>query len=250
MPFGPEPVVRGTRDILAPTVMAGLAAALVLAPIVVVGSVPGFEILHPMTVVVLGGLLDDDAGHLFVVPVLYLRFGSVPDHDDWTDELFAPAPEPRPAPVEERAGVLRFTRLARAALPVMATLLLASCAGAVADEYTIEHEPAHVEKVAGSDHVKITLEERAAQRLAIRTTEVRKAARQLVVPSAAVIVDTEGRHWYANPEPLVFVRHEIAVDREGRSCLSLERSAGGHQGGDGGGAPAGRDRGRGRALSD
>ena len=159
MPFGPELVVRGTRDILAPTVMAGLAAALVLAPIVVVGSVPGFEILHPMAVVVLGGLLTTMLVTLFVVPVLYLRFGSVPDHDDWTDELFAPAPEPRPAPVEERAGVLRFTRLARAALPVMATLLLASCAGAVADEYTIEHEPAHVEKVAGSDHVKITLEE-------------------------------------------------------------------------------------------
>ena len=229
MPFGPELVVRGTRDILAPTVMAGLAAALVLAPIVAVGSVPGFEIVHPMAVVVLGGLLTTMLVTLFVVPVLYLRFGSVPDHDDWTDELFAPAPEPQPAPVEERSGVLRFTRLARAALPAMATLLLASCAGAVADEYTIEHEPAHVEKVAGSDHVKITLEDRAAQRLAIKTTEVRKAAKQLVVPSAAVFVDTEGHHWvYANPEPLVFVRHEIAVDREAgdRAYLSSGPPAG------------------------
>ena len=231
MPFGPELVVRGTRDILAPTVMAGLAAALVLAPIVVVGSVPGFEILHPMAVVVLGGLVTTMLVTLFVVPVLYLRFGSVPDHDDWTDELFAPAPEPRPEPrSRSKAGVLRFTRLARAALPVMATLLLASCAGAVADEYTIEHEPAHVEKVAGSDHVQRSPWRReAAQRLAIQTTEVRKAARQLVVPSAAVFVDTEGRHWvYTNPEPLVFVRHEIAVDREagGRAYLSSGPPAG------------------------
>jgi Cu/Ag efflux pump CusA len=229
MPFGPELVVRGTRDILAPTLMAGLAAAVVLAPIVVGGSGPGFEIVHPMAVAVLGGLLTTMLVTLFVVPVLYLRFGSVPDHDDWADELFAPAPEPRTAPVEERAGVLRFTRLARAALPVLATLLLASCAGAVADEYTIEHEPAHVEKVAGSDHPKITLEERAAQRLGIQTTEVRKAAKQLVVPSSAVFVDTEGDRWvYTNPEPLVFIRHQVRVDREagGRVYLTSGPPAG------------------------
>jgi hypothetical protein len=186
--------------------------------------------VHPMAVVVLGGLLTTMLVTLFVVPVLYLRFGSVPDHDDWTDELFAPAPEPRSAPVEERAGVLRWTRLPRAALPVIAILLLASCAGAVADEYTIEHEPAHVEKVAGSDHLqRITLEERAAQRLAIQTTEVRKAARQLVVPSSAVFLDTQGDRWvYTNPEPLVFVRHEIGLDREagGRAYLSSGPPAG------------------------
>jgi Cu/Ag efflux pump CusA len=221
MPFGAELVVRGTRDLLAPTLVAGLAAAVVLAPIVVVGSVPGFEIVHPMAVVVLGGLVTTILITLFVVPVLYLRLGSTADHDDLTDELFAPAPEP--ARVEERAGVLRSTRLGRAALPLLATLLLSSCAGAIADEYTIEHEPAHVEAIAGSDHVRITLEEDAARRLAIQTTEVRKAAKQLVVPSAAVIVDTDGHHWvYTNPEPLVFVRYEVRLDREagGRAFLT------------------------------
>jgi len=221
MPFGAELVVRGTRDLLAPTLVAGLAVAVVLAPIVVVGSVPGFEIVHPMAVVVLGGLVTTILITLFVVPVLYLRLGSTADHDDLTDELFAPAPEP--ARVEERAGVLRSTRLGRAALPLLATLLLSSCAGAIADEYTIEHEPAHVEAIAGSDHVRITLEEDAARRLAIQTTEVRKAAKQLVVPSAAVIVDTDGHHWvYTNPEPLVFVRYEVRLDREagGRAFLT------------------------------
>jgi Cu/Ag efflux pump CusA len=221
MPFGAELVVRGTRDLLAPTLVAGLAVAVVLAPIVVVGSVPGFEIVHPMAVVVLGGLVTTILITLFVVPVLYLRLGSTADHDDLTDELFAPAPEP--ARVEERAGVLRSTRLGRAALPLLATLLLSSCAGAIGDEYTIEHEPAHVEAIAGSDHVRITLEEDAARRLAIQTTEVRKAAKQLVVPSAAVIVDTDGHHWvYTNPEPLVFVRYEVRLDREagGRAFLT------------------------------
>ena len=226
VPFGPELVVRGTRDVLAPTLMVGLAAAVVLAPIVVVGSVPGFEILHPMAVVVLGGLLTTLLLILFVVPALYLRVGSVSGQDDWTDELLSPLPEPlpeqRPAPAEDKAGVMRWTRLARPALPLLATLLLSSCAGAVADEYTIEHEPAHVESVPGSDSARITLEQPAAQRLRIQTTTVEEAANGLVVPSAAVFVDPEGRWWvYTNPEPLVFVRHEIALDRQagGRAYL-------------------------------
>jgi Cu/Ag efflux pump CusA len=233
VPFGPELVVHGTRDLLAPTLMSGLAAAVVLAPIVVVGSVPGFEIVHPMAVAVLGGLLTTVLLILFVVPALYLRFGSTPDKDTWTDELLSPIPEPlpeqRPAPAEDKAGVLRWTRLARPALPVLATLLLSSCAGAVADEYTIEHEPAHVESIAGSDTARITLEKRAAERLAIQTTTVEEAANGLVVPSSAVFVDPEGHWWvYTNPEPLVFVRHEIDLDRQagGRAYLSSGPPAG------------------------
>jgi len=102
--FGPELVVRGTRDILAPTLMSALAAAVVLAPIVVVGSVPGFEIVHPMAVVVLGGLLTTTVLTLFVVPVLYLRFGFVSDPDRWADELLSPITEQRLAPAESGAA--------------------------------------------------------------------------------------------------------------------------------------------------
>jgi Cu/Ag efflux pump CusA len=232
VPFGPELVVRGTRDLLAPTLMSGLAAAVVLAPIVIVGNVPGFEIVHPMAVVVLGGLLTTTLLTLFVVPVLYLRFGSVSDQDTWTDELLSPIPErlPEQRSAEDRAGVLRWTRLPKAALPLFAALLLSSCAGAVADEYAIEHEPAHVEPIAGSAHLqRITLEERAAQRLAIQTTEVQKAANRLIVPSSAVFVDPEGHWWlYTNPEPLVFIRHQIDLDRQagGRAYLSSGPPAG------------------------
>jgi Cu/Ag efflux pump CusA len=83
-PFGAELVMRGTGDLLAPTLLSGLAAAAVLAPIVVVGSGPGFEILHPMAVTVLGGLATTMVLILFVLPVLYLRFGSVSGQDDGT----------------------------------------------------------------------------------------------------------------------------------------------------------------------
>jgi hypothetical protein len=227
-PFGAELVIRGTRDLLAPTLLSGLAAAVVLAPIVAVGSVPGFEILHPMAVVVLGGLLTTMLVTLFVVPVLYLRFGSFSDDDSWTDELLSPIPEPLPeqrsALAEDKAGVLRWARLPRVALPLLAILLLSSCAGAVADVYTIEHEPAHVEPIPGNDHVqRITLEEPAAKRLAIQTTPVQKAGDRLVVPSSAVFVDPEGHWWvYTNLEPLVFVRHQVGLDRQagGRAYLT------------------------------
>jgi Cu/Ag efflux pump CusA len=233
-PFGAELVMRGTGDLLAPTLLSGLAAAAVLAPIVVVGSGPGFEILHPMAVTVLGGLATTMVLILFVLPVLYLRFGSVSGQDDGTDELFSPAPEPLPdersAPAGDKAGVLQWARLPRVALPLLATLLLASCAGSVADAYTVEHEPAHVEPIPGTDHVqRITLEEPAAKRLALKTTPVRKQGDRLVVPSSAVFVDTEGHWWvYTSPEPLVYVRHQVGIERQagGRAYLKTGPTVG------------------------
>jgi hypothetical protein len=39
-------------------------------------SIPGYEIEHPMAVVILGGLVTSTLLSLFVVPVLYLRFRS------------------------------------------------------------------------------------------------------------------------------------------------------------------------------
>jgi hypothetical protein len=86
----------------------------------------------------------------------------------------------------------------------------------VADAYTIEHEPASVATPAGSDHhPQVILEEEAAQRLAIQTTVVEPAPEGVAVPSSAVFVDPDGVWWvYTNPEPLVFERHEIGLERE------------------------------------
>ena len=252
MPFGPELVVRGTRDILAPTVMAGLAAALVLAPIVVVGSVPGFEILHPMAVVVLGGLLTTMLVTLFVVPVLYLRFGSVPDHDDWTDELFAPAPESRPAPVEERRrrpalhppgqggpagdGHPAPRLLRRRGGRRVHHRARARPRGEGRRERPRPGSPWRRGRRSGWPWRRRRSEGRQAAGRAVRgrVRGHRRAPLGVRQPRA----------------PRVRPPRDRRRPGSGRPCLSLERSAGGHQGGDGGGAPAGRDRGRGRALSD
>ena len=73
--FGPELVLRGARERLAPILMTTLATGLALVPLVVLGEIPGHEIEHPMAVVILGGLVTSTLLNLFVVPSLYLRFG-------------------------------------------------------------------------------------------------------------------------------------------------------------------------------
>ncbi len=74
-PFGPGLVMRGTAERLSPILMTALATALALLPLVLLGSRPGQEIEHPMAIVILGGLITSMVMNLFVLPVLYLRFG-------------------------------------------------------------------------------------------------------------------------------------------------------------------------------
>jgi hypothetical protein len=76
-------------------------------------------------------------------------------------------------------------------------------------------EPATVERIEGSDLRRVTLTADAAERLGIRTAAVqRRGANRKVIPYAAVLYGPEGNTFtYTSPEPLVFVRHPISVDR-------------------------------------
>jgi Cu/Ag efflux pump CusA len=73
--FGPALVMRGALERLSPILMTSLATGLALVPLVIAGDKPGHEIEHPLAVVVVGGLVTSTLLNLFVVPVLYLRFG-------------------------------------------------------------------------------------------------------------------------------------------------------------------------------
>jgi CzcA family heavy metal efflux pump len=73
--WGPELIVRGARERLAPVLMTALVAALGLLPIALGGGEPGREIEGPMAQVILGGLVTSTALNLFVLPVLYRRLG-------------------------------------------------------------------------------------------------------------------------------------------------------------------------------
>jgi Cu/Ag efflux pump CusA len=76
--FGPELALRGARERLGPILMTALASILALAPLAVFGNLPGHEIVYPMAVVILGGLVTSTLLNLFAVPAHYLRFGASP----------------------------------------------------------------------------------------------------------------------------------------------------------------------------
>jgi CzcA family heavy metal efflux pump len=71
----PDLVLDGSRRRFGPTITAVLATALALAPLVATGGVTGLEIVQPLAVVVLGGLVTTTLVNLFLLPSLYLRFG-------------------------------------------------------------------------------------------------------------------------------------------------------------------------------
>jgi CzcA family heavy metal efflux pump len=72
-----EAVWRGSMERLNPVFMTALAAGLALLPLALSGGEPGNEIQSPLAIVVLGGLLTSLALNMVVVPVLYMRFGTV-----------------------------------------------------------------------------------------------------------------------------------------------------------------------------
>jgi Cu/Ag efflux pump CusA len=75
-PFGRALVLRGAQERLSPIMMTALATALALVPLLIAGTIPGHEIEHPMALVIVGGLVTSTLVNLFIVPSLYLRFGT------------------------------------------------------------------------------------------------------------------------------------------------------------------------------
>jgi Cu/Ag efflux pump CusA len=77
MPFSRELVMRGAVERVAPILMTALAAGLGLLPLALFGNKPGYEVEHPMAIVILGGLFTSTLLNLVVLPVLYYHFGRV-----------------------------------------------------------------------------------------------------------------------------------------------------------------------------
>jgi CzcA family heavy metal efflux pump len=88
--FGPEMVIRGARERLAPILMTALATGLAVVPLVAAGDIPGHEIEHPMAVIIIGGLVTSTLLNLFIVPSLYLRFGRRSTADPTTTAAMQP----------------------------------------------------------------------------------------------------------------------------------------------------------------
>ena len=73
-----EAVRRGSLERLAPILMTALASGLALLPLAMRGDDPGTEILSPMAVVILFGLLSATTLNMLLIPSLLLRFGKLP----------------------------------------------------------------------------------------------------------------------------------------------------------------------------
>ncbi|CAA9463917.1 MAG: Cobalt-zinc-cadmium resistance protein CzcA; Cation efflux system protein CusA [uncultured Rubrobacteraceae bacterium] len=97
--FGAELIRRGAQERFAPTLTVAVATAAVVLPFVILGNVAGLEIVNPMAIVMLGGLLTSTLLALFVLPVLYLSFGGGAE-----PEPLAETPGPHGAATEPVAG--------------------------------------------------------------------------------------------------------------------------------------------------
>jgi CzcA family heavy metal efflux pump len=68
-------IIRGTQERLAPVLMTALAAGIGLIPLVLAANEPGKEILHPVAVVIVGGLVCSVLLDFLITPAAFWLFG-------------------------------------------------------------------------------------------------------------------------------------------------------------------------------
>ncbi len=74
MAFGREMIIRGSQERVAPVLMTALTTGLGLIPLTLAAGQPGKEILYPVAVVVIGGLITSTILDFFVTPTVFLKF--------------------------------------------------------------------------------------------------------------------------------------------------------------------------------
>jgi Cu/Ag efflux pump CusA len=87
---GPDVALAGVQEQLVPIVTTILGTAVFALPFIVLGDVAGLEIMRPMAIFVLGGLISAALLILFVVPSIYLLSGPSPESE--TESLLSEPP--------------------------------------------------------------------------------------------------------------------------------------------------------------
>jgi len=76
--FGDAMIVRGSLERLTPVLMTALVAAFALVPLLLSADAPGKEVLHPVAVVIFGGLVSSTLLDTLLTPVMFRRWGRRP----------------------------------------------------------------------------------------------------------------------------------------------------------------------------
>jgi CzcA family heavy metal efflux pump len=75
VPWSKDLIIRGSQERVAPVLMTAITAGIGLVPLVLAKGEPGKEILYPVAVVILGGLITSTLLDFFVTPTVFYRFG-------------------------------------------------------------------------------------------------------------------------------------------------------------------------------
>ncbi|WP_410499050.1 efflux RND transporter permease subunit [Chitinibacter sp. S2-10] len=89
--FGQPMIIRGSLERLTPVLMTALTAALALTPLLFAADAPGKEILHPVAVVIFGGLISSTLLDTLLTPLMFWLFGEKPLQrllDDQTETTY------------------------------------------------------------------------------------------------------------------------------------------------------------------
>jgi len=78
--FSQTMIVRGSLERLTPVLMTALVAAFALTPLLFAADAPGKEILHPVAVVIFGGLVSSTVLDTLLTPLLFWLLGEKPTH--------------------------------------------------------------------------------------------------------------------------------------------------------------------------
>ena len=76
--FGTEMITRGSLERLTPVLMTALVAAFALVPLLLSADAPGKEILHPVAVVIFGGLISSTLLDTLLTPLVFWLVGREP----------------------------------------------------------------------------------------------------------------------------------------------------------------------------